>query len=321
MQPTWITWRAPPVGAARMLAGFVAWWETHRALTCAPDLLAAGDIRAWLRARQDTGVSNSTLNRALTSLRSYLAWCIAQGTILSSPVAQITALPTPEVAPRGLSPEGLRWLIQAADAQDDARQRRRDRALITLLAEVGLRSAEAAAVALRDLDLAGGMLTVRAGKGGVPRRVPLTRDARATLAAFVADRCGALPPVGDAREREPLLWGRPTTAGRAWTPGMTTSAMRRRLIALRDAAIARVEAQQQREPLLERVARLDDVATALRTCSPHELRHGLAYRLRRDGVDLGVIRQILGHARLETTVRYGKPTAGDLRAAMEGSEG
>jgi len=31
------------------------------------------------------------------------------------------------------------------------------------------------------------------------------------------------------------------------------------------------------------------------------LRHGLAYRLRADGVDLGVIRQILGHARLETS--------------------
>ena len=60
-----------------------------------------------------------------------------------------------------------------------------------------------------------------------------------------------------------------------------------------------------------------EVIDALRTCSPHELRHGLAYRLRSDGVDLGVIRQILGHARLETTVRYGKPTVRDVRAAME----
>ena len=33
---------------------------------------------------------------------------------------------------------------------------------------------------------------------------------------------------------------------------------------------------------------------------------------------LGVIRQILGHARLETTVRYGKPTQRDVRQAMEG---
>ncbi len=156
-----------------------------------------------------------------------------------------------------------------------------------------------------------------APKGGAPRRVPLTQRARSTLSAFVADRCGALPAPGSASEREPLLWGRPPASGRAWTPGMSTSAMRRRLIALRDAAIARVEAQQQREPSLARVGALAEVAGALRTCSPHELRHGLAYRLRSDGVDLGVIRQILGHARLETTVRYGKPTARDVRAAME----
>jgi len=34
-------------------------------------------------------------------------------------------------------------------------------------------------------------------------------------------------------------------------------------------------------------------------------------------VDLGVIRQILGHARLETSVRYDKPTERDVRAALE----
>ena len=75
-----------------------------------------------------------------------------------------------------------------------------------------------------------------------------------------------------------------------------------------------------REPSLARVGTLAEVIDALRTCSPHELRHGLAYRLRSDGVDLGVIRQILGHARLETTVRYGKPTERDVRAAMEERE-
>ena len=134
--------------------------------------------------------------------------------------------------------------------------------------------------------------------GGAPHRVPLIQRARSTLTAFVADRCGTLPAPGHAAEHEPLLWGRPPASERAWTPGMSTSAMRRRLIALRDAAIAWVKAQQQREPSLARSASMTSVSATMRTCAPHELRHGLAERL-------------------ETTVRYGKPTERDVRQAME----
>ncbi len=309
------------VRAARAdLAGVIRWWEQRRSLAFAPDLLTEADVLAWMHTRQADGAANTTINRALHSLAAFCSWCVASGQIARSPASRIAMLPIIEQAPRGLPPEGLRWLLVAVDAQDDDQQRLRDRALITLLADCGLRSAEAAATELRDLDLRGGTITVRAGKGGAPRRVPLTQRARSTLAAFVADRCGTLPAPGHASDREPLLWGRPPASGRAWTPGMSTSAMRRRLIALRDAAIQRVEAQQQREPSLARVGALAEVIASLRTCSPHELRHGLAYRLRSDGVDLGVIRQILGHARLETTVRYGKPTERDVRAAMEERE-
>ena len=84
----------------------------------------------------------------------------------------------------------------------------------------------------------------------------------------------------------------------------------------RTADVAIVHCWRSRSPGTPRLPFCGDVHIPP-TYSPHALRHGLAYRLRSDGVDLGVIRQILGHAQLETTVRSGKPTARDVRAAME----
>jgi hypothetical protein len=50
--------------------------------------------------------------------------------------------------------------------------------------------------------------------------------------------------------------------------------------------------------------------------SPHQLRHGLGERLRKQGLDLGVAQQLLGHARPATTLRYGQPTAAEAELGL-----
>jgi integrase len=47
----------------------------------------------------------------------------------------------------------------------------------------------------------------------------------------------------------------------------------------------------------------------------------LGERLRRQGVDLGVAQQLLGHARPATTMRYGQPTEADVREALRRANG
>jgi integrase len=95
-------------------------------------------------------------------------------------------------------------------------------ALLTLLSDCGLRSQEAAAVQLRDLDLDAAMLTVRSGKGRKARRVLLTEQAIRTLQAYLKVRCPhSLPPIGSEAERESLLMKRNVTkAGAPWEPGL-----------------------------------------------------------------------------------------------------
>ena len=65
--------------------------------------------------------------------------------------------------------------------------------LFSLLACTGLRICEALALARDDADLAEGVITVRAGKGGKPRLVPLHQSALKPLRAYVSrrDRSGA----------------------------------------------------------------------------------------------------------------------------------
>lgn len=75
--------------------------------------------------------------------------------------------------------------------------------LFALLACTGLRICEALALACADVDVAAGMLTVRAGKHGRSRLVPLHPTALAPLADYAADRARRYGRPGDAQAGGP----------------------------------------------------------------------------------------------------------------------
>lgn len=137
------------------------------------------------------------------------------------------------------------------------------------------------------------------------------------MRTYLKVRCPAgLPPIGSEAEHAPLLIQRNVTkAGVPWEPGLTTMAMRKHLAELRATAVALMEEQVAKEPSLERVGQLEALARHVAVVSPHKLRHGLAYRLWKT-VTPEAIRQILGHSGVATTLKYGKPTEDDPRAAQ-----
>jgi integrase/recombinase XerC len=142
----------------------------------------------------------------------------------------------------------------------------RGRAILELLYGTGMRSAEAVALDVADLDLAGRSVRVL-GKGRKERIVLFGRRAQAALAAWLDQRARARPR-GDAlflNARGGRLSGRSVRA----------------LVALR----------------------VKQVALA-RRCSPHTLRHSFATHLLTRGADLRAIQELLGHSSLGTTQRY-----------------
>ena len=116
-------------------------------------------------------------------------------------------LPNETSAPAGLSDEAVGMLFRVAHRQENVLRRRRDEAVLAILVYTGVRCQEACDLQLRDLDLDGGTVTIRRGKGGLPRRVPLHTSAQRLLRLYLNEvrMKGKAAMVGDVAEREPLL--------------------------------------------------------------------------------------------------------------------
>src|SRR6266852_3056378 len=168
------------------LAHFVAWWESHRCRPFDLALLRYEDLRDWRSVRQrDYGVAPATINRGLASLRGYCRWALARHLLLENPATEVNDVPTEPLAPRSLPTEAIDALLRVAHAEQNTILRARDEALLALLIYAGLRVQEVCDLQLRDLDVGSGTVTVRSGKAGKARRVPLHSDAERMLRRYV----------------------------------------------------------------------------------------------------------------------------------------
>jgi site-specific recombinase XerD len=303
------------------LSGFAAWWEAKRSRPFDPRVLREADVHAWRLERQrDEGVAPTTLNRALASLRAYLAWAKRTGLLPTNPAEEVTPLPTPPPVPRSLPTAAIDALLRTTAAERIERVRLRDDALLALLVHGGLRAQEVCDVQLRDLDLDGATVTIRYGKAKRMRRVALNREAVATLRRYLTRlRCpGGLPRLGSDEERSHLLVGfNPGTPGRPMHPGVNQRLVQRVVAQRARQAAERLRVDATMVSSLERQTELVELARRLERATPTTLRHSLARRLLETGADLAVVQRTLGHSSIATTGIYLTPSDDDVRAAME----
>lgn len=158
-------------------------------------------------------------------------------------------------------------------------KRRRDIALVVLLARTGLRLSEVCALLRRDIRPDDSLLLVRGGKGGKDRVVDVNPEVVATLRAYwrEADAHRAptdtraladLPAIGGHDQRAPLL-------------GPISPKTVERIIA----------GYVKQLGLGEKI-------------TPHSFRHGFATTLVENDVNLRLVQELLGHADLSTTQVY-----------------
>jgi integrase/recombinase XerD len=160
-------------------------------------------------------------------------------------------------------------LLAAPDTA--TRTGRRDRALLTLAIQAGLRVSELTSLTRADVFLGTGAHVTCTGKGRKQRITPLTTATAKVLAAWLAEHPGN---PGD-----------PLFPSRSGTP-MSRDAVERRLA--KHAAAA-----QAAQPSLKG-----------KKISPHVMRHTTAMRLLAAGVDTTVIALWLGHESVATTQIY-----------------
>jgi site-specific recombinase XerD len=290
------------------LAHFFAWLSHQIGRDIPPVEVTPFDLQSYRDHLVAEGARPATVNRRLAALRAFFAYLMEKGEIATSPAARIRAVRQTRQVPRALTPQEVYRLRREAAAR---RQRaeakaggevtpavvaaRRDEALLALLLYTGLRVSEAAALRVEDVVLndRSGKVRVRSGKGRKYREVPLHREAREALRAYLEVR---LPPGPSA----------PPPPGPSAPPPPTSSAL-----FLGQRGPLGVRGIQMRLRALGEAAGVE--------VTPHRLRHTFATRLLREAkADLVTVAALLGHTSIATTAIYTRPSEADLERAVEG---
>jgi site-specific recombinase XerD len=239
--------------------------------------LTAGEVTAFVLATCP-GKPKGSAKLTVTALRSLLGFLHVEG-LIREPLGQaVPAVASWRLAglPKSLEPGQVAALLGSCDQHTATG--RRDFAMLTLLARLGLRAGEVAALALDDMDWRAGEITV-CGKGSRRERLPLPADAGAAVAAYLRD--GRPEPFEAARQ----VFLRARAPHRGLTSGGVTQAV---FSAGQRAGIGPVFA--------------------------HQLRHSAATRMLAAGAPLTEIGQVLRHRRLLSTAIYAKADIQALRA-------
>jgi integrase len=198
-------------------------------------------------------------------------------------------------------------LFRVAHRQENVLRRRRAEAVLAILVYTGVRCQEACDLQLRDLDLPGGTLTIRRGKGGLPRRVPLHASAQRLLQLYLNEVRvrGKAPRVGDMAEREPLLMSLDHSAQKqGGVAGVSPRGAATLILQLGKRAANQFRGVAERTSDIGRGTGTTHPRRSPRRSCLHMLRHSLARRLLHRGAHHPEVQRILGHRRLSTTGRY-----------------
>lgn len=220
----------------------------------------------------DRGNSPRTRNLRLTAIRSLFAYASLRHPEHAALIQRVLAIPAKRFDKPIVSFLDATEIDALIDAPDLTRwEGRRDRALVLVAAQTGLRVSELTGLDCDDVTLGTGANVRCVGKGRKHRAVPLTAATEAVLGVWLTERAG--------RPDEPVF---PTRTGRR----LSSDAVER-LVRKHAATAAR---------------RCPSIHAA--KVHPHTLRHSCAMSLLQAGVDTAVIALWMGHADIRSTNVY-----------------
>jgi integrase/recombinase XerC len=239
------------------------------------------DVRAFMAALQERGLSRATLARRTAAVRSFYKFLLRQGIRKANPLTALRSPRREQKLPTFLTVAEVERLLSVPDATTWAG--RRDLAILETLYGGGIRVGELVALSHDDVDLSSGMLRVR-GKGKKERIAPAGRCAVAAIRSYLAHRGKDAPARRDANAV--FLNAR---GGRRLTARSVLRIVRKCAL----------------------LAGLDPHT------SPHALRHSFATHMLTNGADLRAVQELLGHENLSTTQIYTHLSGEHLKRVYE----
>lgn len=236
-------------------------------------------IRDWMSDRMDGGMTAKSISTRLPVLRSFFRYALRYGLLERDPAHLVETPKVPKPLPKFVREKEMDRLLDD-EGWDDSLTSLRERAVLTVLYETGIRRSELCGLNDADVDLSAMQMRVT-GKGDKTRVVPFGPE--------VAD---AISRYREARDRE--------QGGADGALFLNTKGQR-----ITGFTVWHIVHNQ-----LSRV-------TTLRQRSPHVLRHSYATALLNHGAQIEGVRRLLGHASLEATEIYTHATFEQLRRAYE----
>ncbi len=221
-------------------------------------------VRALVARRHRQGLGGKSLQRLLSSIRSFFKWMLREGIVEQNPALAVRAPKSPRHLPATLDADAINQLLNITDTSPLAI---RDKAMMELFYSSGLRLSELAGLDWEQLDLGSGMVSVT-GKGNRMRMVPVGRKA---VEALLEWRKTRIAFVGLS---EPSVFV--SRNGNRISPRTIQSRIRHWAI-------------RQGLPV---------------NVHPHLLRHSFASHILESSGDLRAVQELLGHADIATTQIY-----------------
>lgn len=158
--------------------------------------LTKANVMAWLASLIDSEAS--TVRLRLTAVKLFARWLAIEEGFDADPILTVKSPRLDQRSVRDLSEDEIRRLIRACDGA--ALRDKRDKAMLTMLAETGLRAAELLALDIADIDVQSCTCHVVRGNGGKGRRVKFSPGCAAVLDRYTRSRRS----VGHASDAGPL---------------------------------------------------------------------------------------------------------------------
>lgn len=234
-------------------------------------------IRSWIAMLMEEGNSPRTVNRKISTLKSYFRYLLKVGKIDHNPVLKITGPKVRKKLPVFIEEKSMNLLITEF-ATPESFEEARDRLVVELFYATGIRRAELIGLKIGDIDLESGLVKVL-GKRNKERLIPIHNSLFSLINLYLSFKQKAIV----VQSQEPYFFL--TIKGKKMYPKLVYRIVNNYL--------SRVSTQKKK--------------------SPHVLRHTFATHMLNHGADLNAVKELLGHTNLSATQIYTHNTIEKLK--------
>lgn len=240
-----------------------------------PSEVVVDVVREWMIHLMNLGYATTSVNRKLSSLRSYYKYLLRKGEVKVDPLRKITGPKNKKNLPVFVKESEMNRLLDDEDFGGGF-EGCRDHLVIAMFYATGMRLSELVGLDDGDVDFAASVIKVT-GKRNKQRLIPFGEELRVEMETYVKQRDESVPVRSDA------FFVRKT--GERLYPNIVREIVTRNL--------SKVVTVKKR--------------------SPHVLRHTFATSMLNHEAELGAIKELLGHESLATTEIYTHTTFEELK--------